>query len=72
MTNLSFSAASMWSKSTYVLAHPDSEMGDPNWCDQRGYELVAIQPDGLMIYRRKLQRKPWWRRLCQRHVKVKP
>lgn len=56
---MALSAASMSAKSTYVIAHPDSEMGDPNWTDRQGYELVTIQPNGLMIYRR----KPWWRRV---------
>jgi hypothetical protein len=40
----------------YRTAHPGSEMGDPNVADRDGYELVAVRPDGLLIYRR----KPWW------------
>lgn len=48
-----------WGKAKYVSAHPDSQAGDPNYSDRVGYELVAIQPNGLLIYRR----KPWWRRV---------
>lgn len=55
MTKLTSAA---WGKAKYVSAHPDSECSDPNYSDRIGYELVAIQPNGLLIYRR----KPWWRR----------
>lgn len=41
----------------YVIAHPDSELGDPNFADERGLDLVAIKPNGFMVYRR----RPWWR-----------
>ena len=51
--NANFSVASFHARSRYVLAHPASDMGDPNYSEERGYDLVAIRPDGLMVYRRR-------------------
>jgi hypothetical protein len=51
--------AEMPGKAKYISAHPESEMGNPNYSDRKGYELVAIQPNGVMIYRR----KAWLRRV---------
>ena len=45
--------AAVWGKDTYVSAHPESDVCDPNEADRRGYELVAIQPNGVLIYRKK-------------------
>ena len=42
----------------YLIAHPESDIGDPNEADKRGYVLVAIKPTGLLVYRR----KAWWER----------
>ena len=39
----------------YIRAHWDSELGDPNYADKKGYVLVGEDNEGLMIYRRK-----WW------------
>lgn len=51
-----FARLKTW-ESKYEIAHPDSPLGDPNEADRKGLELVAIKPNGLMVYRR----KPWWR-----------
>lgn len=45
--------ASVYAGDLYVTAHPNSEMGDPNYADSIGYEFVCYTPIGLMIYRRK-------------------
>ena len=44
-----------WEKK-YETAHPESDNGDPNEADRRGLTLVAIRPDGLLVYRR----RHWW------------
>ena len=49
-------------KAKYVTAHPNSQMGDPNYSDYLGYDFVAFQPDGLMVYRR----QSWLRRFIFR------
>lgn len=41
----------------YIIAHPDSELGNLNYAYAEGMDLIAINPDGLMIYKR----RPWWR-----------
>lgn len=41
----------------YVIAHPGSELGDPNVAHTRGLDLIAIKPNGFMVYKR----RPWWR-----------
>lgn len=46
-----------WEGKKYVVAHPDSLLGDPNFAHKQGMDLVAIKPNGLMVYRR----RPWWR-----------
>ena len=45
--------ASSYSKSLYITVHPESAMGDPNYADTHGYELVTYTPEGLLLYRRK-------------------
>lgn len=47
-----------WGKDLYVTAHPHSLAGDPNVAGDAGYDLVAIHPSGMLIYKR----KTWWRR----------
>lgn len=37
----------------YVEAHPKSDLGDYDEADKRGLVLVAIKPNGLLVYRRK-------------------
>ncbi len=37
----------------YISAHPESVLGDPNEAYKRGWFLVAVQPNGLLWYRRK-------------------
>ena len=46
-----------WEDKPYLIANPRSEAGDPNVADRLGYDLVTINADGMMVYRR----KPWWR-----------
>jgi len=39
----------------YIVAHPDSELGEPNEAKKRGFVFVAFLPnkgDGLFLYRR--------------------
>ena len=43
-------------RSRYIDAHPESDLGDPNEAYKRGWVLVAIKPNGLLVYRR----KAWW------------
>jgi hypothetical protein len=44
-------------ESKYETAHPESKWGDPNVADKDGLDLVAIKPNGILVYRR----RPWWR-----------
>jgi hypothetical protein len=44
------------SRFKYIVAHPNSDLGDPNAADSLGYELVTFLPNadaGLYLYRRK-------------------
>lgn len=50
-----FAHASIRGHAKYVTAHPTSDMGDPNYADQIGYEFVSYQSEGLLVYRRKDQ-----------------
>ena len=36
----------------YIIAHPESDLGDPNSAVKNGWILVAIQPNNLRVYRK--------------------
>jgi hypothetical protein len=46
-----------WEHKKYMMVHPKSFYGDPNKADKFSFDLIAIKPDGLMVYKR----RPWWR-----------
>lgn len=44
----------------FVVAHPESQMGNYEWAWRAGWRLLAIRPNGLLVY----QRRGWLARLC--------
>lgn len=49
--NANFASATAWAGDKYIYVHPKSEMGDPNYADKIGYELLLIHPEGYLVYK---------------------